>query len=123
MKNRIYQVGVASLVVLFSTVAMAFPWKFVPSQSGDYCRDELEQLLQKKFGENVKVTDAKGLGSGEQWVMWATSNACSGYIAASFMGEKWTCKQGVYGKRPHTLIAAYGHSGTCKDMIPKNIHW
>lgn len=117
-----FAVFVAAMTITIGAHAFTFP-KFNKSKSGDYCRDELEELLQKKYGPDVVVTDAKGLGSGEQWVLWATSNMCHGWIAATFVGEKWNCKQGNYGKRPHTLIGAYGHSDECKELIPRTIYW
>ncbi len=117
-----FKLLIVSFCICAGTQAFSFP-KFNKSPSGDYCRDELQALLQEKYGPDVIVTEAKGLGSGEQWVLWANSNLCRGWIAASFMGEKWNCKQGNYGKRPHSLIGAYGHSDECKQLIPKTIYW
>lgn len=122
MLNRSHPWILFILALSFAASAQAFP-KFIPSRSGDYCRDELEDLLRYKFGKKVKVTNVVGLGQGDQWTLWATSNLCQGELAAKFFSEKSTCKQGSYGSRPRLLVAAFGHSGECKRLIPRSIYW
>ena len=113
----------ASFVLAFSVAlgAQALP-KYNPSRSGDYCRDELEDILREKYGAEIRVTGAQALGQGEHWMLWARTNLCKGVIAAQFMADKWTCKQSSYGVRARSLVAAYGADGECRDVLP-TIYW
>lgn len=114
----------AALIALLPFAASATgKLHFIESRSGDYCRDELEDLLRSRFGEHVKVTSAIQLGQGEWWLMWAKTNLCDGWVVAKFVGERWNCRQGRYGYSPKTLVAAFGKEGTCKQIIPRSIYW
>ncbi len=103
---------------------IAWEWpKPLKSETGNFCQDELQELLRKRYGAHVKVTYAKALKDNVSWFLWAKSNLCQGWILAQFNNETWECKRDHYFFRPRTLIAAYGFDGQCNQVIPKTIYW
>lgn len=113
------------LLMLFLTCSnSSFAWDWTPikSRHQNFCHDELEDLLRKKFGAEVVVQSIAAYGADQDWLLWATTNLCQGQVVAKFMGTVGDCKKTAYFHRPRMMYWAYGHSGECEKLIP-TIYW
>lgn len=122
-------VSCLSSIVLTSNVSEAQDrWKWpqpLKSESGNFCQDELQDLLRKHFGNHVRIYQSRNFISQQHTNsnLWARTNLCKGWIVANFMNESWECKRPHYFSRPRTLVNAYGFDGECQKLIPSDLRW
>jgi redox-sensitive bicupin YhaK (pirin superfamily) len=88
----------------------------VQSETGNYCVDEAQGLLQKRFGPNAKITKAQQLGSYRLWKLVVTTNLCEGYFTfTSSLAGSERCTTPAYGSAPLSLSSMSAH-GNCADL-------
>jgi hypothetical protein len=128
-RSFVLSVGCFCLLMLSNPVSQAmdrWSWlKPLKSESGNFCQDELQDLLRKHFGNHVRIYQSRNFISQQHTNsnLWARTNLCKGWIVANFMNESWECKRPHYFSRPHTLVNAYGFDGECRILIPTDLRW
>jgi hypothetical protein len=88
----------------------------VHSESGNYCVDEAQNLLQKKFGPNARITKAQQIDSYGTWKLRVMTNLCSDHFIfmPSSLGMN-SCTMPAYGSAPTWSLTMLGH-GDCADL-------
>lgn len=111
-------VGFLSLTVLSGSLANAGIFDRVPSKTGNYCKDEVYEFMERRFPE-VKVLSLEKVGGGIQWEMWMRTSACPhGYLVFAFNGiEGFNCTMGQYGSRTYFLRQVWAY-GSCESLLP-----
>jgi len=111
---------VGSLVILFGSGANANAGIFdrVPSKTGNYCKDEVYEFMERRFPE-AKVTSLEKIGGGTQWEMWMRTSACpDGYLVFVFNGiEGFNCTMGQYWRRTYFMRQVWAY-GSCESVLP-----
>jgi hypothetical protein len=95
----------------------------VHSETGNYCVDEAQGLLQKRFGPNARITQAKEVNTYSLWELWVRSNVCTDWIVFYPPGliSNPGCTMPAYGSAPISLAQMWGH-GDCADLPAEGDH-
>jgi hypothetical protein len=90
----------------------------VHSESGNYCVDEAQGMLQRNFGPNARITKARQIDSNGTprgtWNLQATTNLCKDYFIFSSLGMS-RCTMPAYGSAPSLSLTMLAH-GDCADL-------
>jgi hypothetical protein len=87
----------------------------VHSETGDYCVDEAQALLQRSFGPNARITKAQQLGSYGNSTLWVTTNLCSDYFTFSPLASWAGCAMPDYVSAPTSSLTMWSH-GDCANL-------
>lgn len=105
-----------------------YAWEPIPTETGNYCKDQGLYFLRHQFGgQNITVVE-KGseLLSRDRiknapptvWTEWWSTSLCSGYFVMEFRGHKANCKRAHYGSVPAYLKRVRA-TGECLTLIPE----
>jgi hypothetical protein len=88
----------------------------VHSESGNYCVDEAQGLLQKNFGRDAKITKAQQIDSYGTWKLRVMTNLCSDYFifSPSSLGAS-RCMMPAYGSAPTSSLTMTSF-GDCANL-------
>ena len=88
----------------------------VHSETGNYCVDEAQGLLQKRFGPDTRITKAQQVSSYHLWELVVTTNLCTdNFIFTSSSWEAESCTMPAYGSAPLSLSSMSAH-GDCANL-------
>lgn len=91
----------------------------IPTESGNYCKDEANEWIVKRFGAENKAQSMTKAGSGRDWQFWAKVPVCDGAIVLDFAGtEGFECTNAQYGSRTRYLRQIWGY-GDCERVLPR----
>jgi len=88
----------------------------VHSESGNYCVDEAQNLLQRNFGPDAKITKAQQIDSYGIWKLRVMTNLCSDHFIfmPSSLGQN-RCMMPAYGSAPTSSLTMTGF-GDCANL-------
>jgi hypothetical protein len=88
----------------------------VHSETGNYCVDEAQGLLQRDFGPDAKITKAQQIDSYGTWKLRVMTNLCSDYFIfmPSSLGQN-KCMMPAYGSAPTSSLTMTGF-GDCANL-------
>lgn len=118
MKKTVFSILAAlSLVSVIGASQAQASWERIPSKSGSFCKDDINDFFEARFpGE--KITSMDKFGSGRGWAIWARTTVCSGYLVFDFNGiEGYECTMPQYGSRTVWLRRVWGYGG-CSSVMP-----
>jgi len=87
-----------------------FAWDRVPTESGDYCKDEVVRFLDKFGPEELEITkiwkDTRSCkdGEGPGICFWVYTDYCRGNIILYVDSVSRDCKIPHYGSRSNMLV-------------------
>ena len=89
----------------------------VHSETGNYCVDEAQGLLQRSFGPGAKITKAQVISTYNLWELWVRSNVCTDWIVfyPSALQKDSTCTMPAYVSAPQQLALMWGY-GNCANL-------
>jgi hypothetical protein len=89
----------------------------VQSDTGNYCVDQAQGLLQGSFGPGAKITKTQMVGTYNLWELWVRSNVCTDWIVfyPSALQRDSTCMMPAYGSAPELLESMWGY-GDCANL-------
>jgi hypothetical protein len=89
----------------------------VASESGNYCVDEAHDILQKTYGRDVKIKQAKMVSTYNVWQLWVKSDLCTGWFefTPAALEKDTICTMPAYASAPKALSTMVGH-GDCADL-------
>lgn len=109
------------LLLLAATDAFAFGAK-IPTESGNYCKDEANEWLVNRFGREGKALSMTKAGSGRDWQFWAKTKLCEDAIVLDFVGTEGNeCTTAQYGERIRFMKQVWGQ-GDCARVLPRPEH-
>ena len=110
-----------AMVTGLMTVAGEASADVVPSETGDYCRDQALDGLRMLYGDAVEIKEVTFVDGAHETVnYWMKTNVCEGYIVASFVRNA-SCKAPHYGFVPQYIKRLWAHGGTCVQVLPADI--
>src|SRR6266481_462341 len=89
----------------------------VHSETGNYCVDEAQGLLQRSYGPGAKVTKAQVMSTYNSWELWVRSTVCTDWIVfhPSVLQKDSMCTMPAYGSAPQLLTTMWGY-GDCANL-------
>jgi len=107
----------ATLLILISSAAYAGP---IPTDTGDYCKDQIIDYMRTQFGDEVEFYNWERMKQGRSgdYLYWFNSNVCDSEIYVTVPVSSGACKTVHYWYVPlhvHTIYA----EGNCRDLIPR----
>lgn len=106
---------VVALVFLATPSAHAkFKFNKIPSRTGDYCKDEIIEFLEHKYGAQVQVEQMHRLIQTTHII--AKTNLCSNWMEFHFRGDDISCQSTQYGSRTRYMTHGFGF-GDCKPLV------
>ena len=111
-------------VVSFAHTSYGGIFTPIESASGDFCKDQVMDIMSELFGEDVEVTKIQshmiGEQSQKQKVFILKTNLCDGTFHASTIGMA-PCKDAHYVFVPDYIKQVYA-TGSCKELLESPIY-
>lgn len=106
-----------AVVGFFSTIP-GFAHERIPSESGNYCKDEANEFIRYYWGPRARFHELKKLGNGTQWEYWGEANFCRGNFVFIYLAqENFGCSQAQLDRRSRFLMQVYA-TDDCRRLLP-----
>lgn len=106
--------------LLFLSPAHAASFAKVPSQTGNFCRDQALAHLRHLFGAGIRFGKTFTALAGDDVSMWIKTDACDGYFVAH-LNRNASCTSAHYGFAP-TYIRRIWAYGDCAALLPRDTY-
>jgi hypothetical protein len=93
----------------------------VQSESGNYCVDEAQELLQQSFGPDAKVTQAKIMSEYNLWSLWVMSNVSKDWIVfyPTALQKDSVCTMPAFVSAPKVLSTMWGYRDSANVLAER----
>ncbi len=109
-------------LVLSSVHTQASMWDKIPTETGNYCKDQARGFIRYLFGDDIKfystATSQCSGPAGCDINMWMEVDFCDGYLVATY-APYIMCSHPHYGSMPLYIKRLWAY-GECKNFLPRD---
>ncbi|MCB0367821.1 MAG: hypothetical protein H6624_01460 [Bdellovibrionaceae bacterium] len=113
-----------SIALFVATFGLsAFAVDYIPSKTGDYCKDQIVDYMQTKFGADVQLSEwgrMKHAAQGD-FTYWVTSNKCTASFYFRVPVNELACELAHYWYVPKYVHSVYTE-GDCLSLLPEEVY-
>jgi hypothetical protein len=119
--------AILSTALLATSSAFAGMFDRVPSESRNYCKDQVVNFFRNNIRSDFKITKTlkhKAAPGGRKGKEWIWTNVCSDTFLVTFH-PKADCKSVHYGRVPR-YVKSISADGDCRKLLPRTAypsHW